>query len=168
MRYKTKSQRALGIDPGIANTGLAVVVRSTSGYNLIDLQCVTSKPDEAEPQRLLKIFSAVDSMLDKHTIDFAAIERVYHNKNVSSSIKTGKAIGAVLCAIGAQAKNAMEVTPQQVKKASGLTLQKADKAAMIRAMSRLFGVREACLNSHTADAAATAMAGLLIDLTLVY
>ena len=84
MRYKTKSQRALGIDPGIANTGLSVVVRSTSGYNLIDLQCMTSKPDEAEPQRLLKIFSAVDSMLDKHTIDFAAIERVYHNKNASN------------------------------------------------------------------------------------
>ena len=163
-----RRETVLGVDPGIANTGVAIVVRTGSGYKLKALRCIESKADEPEPQRLLKIYDTVDALLTKHNIDLAAIERVYHNKNVSSSIKTGKAIGAVLCAIGAQAKNAMEVTPQQVKKASGLTLQKADKAAMIRAMSRLFGVREACLNSHTADAAATAMAGLLIDLTLVY
>ena len=158
MRYKTKSQRALGIDPGIANTGLSVVVRSTSGYNLIDLQCMTSKPDEAEPQRLLKIFSAVDSMLDKHTIDFAAIERVYHNKNVSSSIKTGKAIGAVLCAIGAQAKNAMEVTPQQVKKASGLS-HRANKDTLIRAASGIFKTH--IKSNHEADAALAGLSGCL-------
>ena len=168
MTHNPMRSVCLGVDPGIANTGLAIVVRSTSGYKLVALRCVTSKPNEPEAERLLKIYSNVFGLLNEHTIDLAAIERVYHNKNVSSSIKTGKAIGAVLCAIGAHAKTAIEVTPQQVKKASGLTLQKADKAAMIRAMSRLFGVREACLNSHTADAAATAMAGLLIDLTLVY
>ena len=155
----------VGVDPGIANTVLAIVVRPPSGYKLVALRCVTSRVDEPEAQRLRKIYDAVDALLAEHTIDGAAIERVYHNKNVSSSIKTGKAIGAVLCAIGAHAKPAIEVTPQQVKKASGLTLQKADKPAMIRAMSRLFHVREDVLNSHTADACAAALAGLLLSLT---
>ena len=68
---------------------------------------MTSRADEPEAQRLRKIYDA------EHTIDGAAIERVYHNKNVSSSIKTGKAIGAALCAIGVHEKTAIEVTPQQ-------------------------------------------------------
>ena len=89
----------LGIDPGIANTGLAIVVRTPSGYKLVDLRCVRSKADEPEARRLHKIYDAVDGLLSVHTLDVAARERVYHNKNVSSRIKTGKAIGAVLCAI---------------------------------------------------------------------
>ena len=132
-----RRETVLGVDPGIANTGLAIVVRTGSGYKLKALRCIESKADEPEPQRLLKIYDTVDALLTKHNIDLAAIERVYHNKNVSSSIKTGKAIGAILCVIGAHAKTAIEVTPQQVKRASGLTLQKADKASMIRAMARL-------------------------------
>ena len=154
----------LGVDPGIANTGLAVVVRTPSGYNLVALRYVTSRADEPEAQRLLKIYSAVDALLAEHTIDGAAIERVYHNKNVSSSIKTGKAIGAALCAIGAHAKPAIEITPQQVKQATGMG-SKADKDCVSRAMARLLGVNPKIFNEHTADAAATAMAGLLIDLT---
>ena len=79
-----RRETVLGVDPGIANTGLAVVVRSTSGYKLVALRCVTSRADEPEAQRLRKIYDAVDALLAEHTIDGAAIERVYHNKNASN------------------------------------------------------------------------------------
>ena len=40
---------------------------------------------------------AVFGLLEKHrdTLDGIAIENVYHNKNISSRIKTGKVIGLV-------------------------------------------------------------------------
>ena len=113
MTHNPMRSVCLGVDPGIANTGLAIVVRTPSDYKLVALRCVTSRADEPEAQRLRKIYDAVDALLAEHTIDGAAIERVYHNKNVSSSIKTGKAIGAALCAIGVHEKTAIEVTPQQ-------------------------------------------------------
>ena len=70
----------------------------------------------------------------------------------------------MLCAIGAHAKPAIEITPQQVKQATGMG-SKAHKDCVSRAMVRLLGVNPKIFNEHTADAAATAMAGLLIDLT---
>ena len=45
---------------------------------------MTSRADEPEAQRLRKIYDAVDALLAEHTIDGAAIERVYHNKNASN------------------------------------------------------------------------------------
>ena len=156
--YQRKSLRCLGVDPGIANTGLAIVVRTPSDYKLVALRCVTSRADEPEAQRLRKIYDAVDALLAEHTIDGAAIERVYHNKNVSSSIKTGKAIGAVLCATGQHDIPVIELTPQQVKCASGLS-SKANKANLIRAARRLFGKQ--ITTHHEADAVFCAVAGIL-------
>ena len=95
-----------------------------------------------------------------------AVERVFHNKNVSSSISTGEVIGIVELAAAQNAIPVKMLTPQQVKKASGLTLKKADKTSMIRSMSRLFHVREDVLNSHTADACAAGLVGLLHSVRL--
>ena len=150
----------LGIDPGIANTGLAVVELNQHRYKLLTTQLITSTPKETESVRLLNIFEAVYETLDTKGLDITAvaIEKVFHNKNVSSSIKTGKAIGAVLCAAGQHDIPVIELTPQQVKCASGLS-SKANKANLLRAASRLFGVEIA--THHEADAAFCAVAGIL-------
>ena len=66
------------------------------------------------------------------------MERVYHNKNVLSSIATGKVIG--LCELLAfESGIGCELfTPQQVKCASGFG-STADKKMLLRVSSRLFG-----------------------------
>ena len=84
MTHNPMRSVCLGVDPGIANTGLAIVVRTPSDYKLVALRCVTSRADEPEARRLRKIYDAVDALLAEHTIDGAAIERVYHNKNASN------------------------------------------------------------------------------------
>ena len=88
----------LGVDPGIANTGIAVVELEKHTYHLRTSRLITSTPKETESNRLLNIFEAVYEALDTKGLDITtvAIEKVFHNKNVSSSIKTSKAIGAVL------------------------------------------------------------------------
>ena len=150
----------LGIDPGIANTGLAVVELEKHTYTLHKTQLVTSTPKKTESVRLLNIWEAVNEILDTKGLDFTAvaIEKVFHNKNVSSSIKTGKAIGAVLCATGQHDIPVIELTPQQVKCASGLS-SKANKANLIRAARRLFGKQ--ITTHHEADAVFCAVAGIL-------
>ncbi len=90
MRYQTKSQRGLGIDPGIANCGWAVVVKSCRGYRkpladgLIQTDSKASTGD-----RLLAISKAVSAVVATHLPDRIAIERCYHNRNVSSRQSTG-------------------------------------------------------------------------------
>lgn len=153
-----KTYRSLGIDPGIANTGLAIVESDGSRYALLKTRLVTSSPKERETERLLHIFNNVQGLLNEFRVDNVAIEKVYHNKNVSSSIKTGKAIGAAMVGVATHASDVVELTPQQVKRASGLS-SRANKENIIRAVRHLFGVEVA--THHEADAALCGLAGCL-------
>lgn len=150
--------KILGIDPGIANTGLAVVQFEKQKYQLLSSRLVTSSPREREPERLLNIYNHVYGLLNEFTVEIAAIEKVYHNKNVSSSISTGKAIGSAEVALGAKGVDVLLLTPQQVKLASGLG-GKADKATLKTIASRIF--HSPIKNHHIADAALVALAGCL-------
>ena len=150
----------LGIDPGIANTGLAVVAFDKNCYTLKKTLLVKSTPKQDESHRLLKIYEAVYEILDTEapSITSVAIEKVFHNKNVSSSISTGKAIGAAIIAASQHDIPIIELTPQAVKKASGLS-HRADKDNLIRAASGIFKTQ--IKSHHTADAALCGLAGIL-------
>ena len=150
----------LGIDPGIANTGLGVVAFDKNCYTLKKTLLVKSTPKQDERHRLLKIYEAVYEILDTEapSINAVAIEKVFHNKNISSSISTGKVIGTAIIAAAQHDIPVIELTPQQVKSASGLST-KANKDNLVRAASGIF--KTEIKNHHTADAALCALAGIL-------
>ena len=148
--------KVLGVDPGIANTGLVVVARD-SKYRLLSSELVKSTPKVPKAERLLNIYEAVFTLLRDYDVDLVAIEKCYHNRNVSSSQSTGAVIGAVMCASAAMHVPVVEVTPQQVKSVVGVG-PKADKGVIVKVMSRLF--KQKTLNNHIADSAACALAGL--------
>lgn len=144
----------LGTDPGIANTGLAMAQLSANSYQLIDAQLVKTPPSDDTGKRLQMIHEAITLLLDKHAPQAIAIEKVYHNKNVNSSISTGKVIG--LCEITAYNYDlAVHLfTPQQIKAASGFG-GSANKNEMIKVANRIFRTK---ITSHnTADAALCAL-----------
>ena len=164
MTYKTKSVRCLGIDPGIAHTGWAVVVKSQNGYRLVSDGLIKTDASLSTGDRLLAIYTSISEVIATHLPDRIAIERCFHNKNISSSLTTGAVIGVVQL-VGAQiGLSVSEFTPQQVKACSGLG-GRADKKSVEKMMCKVFG-RER-LNPHVADAAATAIAGVLQSATRV-
>ena len=148
----------IGVDPGIANTGLAVISRSTSGYALLESHLMKSSPKIAKAERLLSIYEGVFRLLETHDCALVSIERCFHNKNVSSSQSTGAVIGVVMCAAAMKHVPVVEITPQSVKAATGLGT-KCGKEAIVKMMSRL--LKQETLNPHVADAAACAIAGCL-------
>ena len=152
-----KSIRCLGIDPGIANCGLAVVESVNCGYRLLSSRHVSSRASDRETERALNIYNHIYGLLNEFSVDGVFMESVYHNKNVSSSIKTGKAMGAALVAVGCHALPVVELTPQAVKSACGVG--SADKRMVLRISSRLFGVN--IKSHHIADAALCGLAGCL-------
>ena len=158
MKYKTNSMRCLGIDPGIAHTGWAVVVKSKNGYRLVADGLIKTPCKASTGDRLLTIYKSISEVVATNLPDKIAIERCFHNRNVSSSLTTGAVIGVVQL-VGAQIGiEVSELTPQQVKASSGLG-GRADKRSVEKMMCQLFGRKR--LNPHVADAAATAIAGLL-------
>ena len=154
----------LGIDPGILNSGLAIVASTGSGgYSLTHQQLIKTCSAEPTGARLDEIHEALTLTLDKIDVSAIAIERVYHNRNIKSSISTGKVIG--LCEFTAYQYDlpVYLLTPQQVKSASGIG-SKAEKADMLKAGFRIF--RTPIDSHHVADAAFAALAGILKHRTM--
>ena len=155
---------ALGIDPGIANTGYAIVVRTATKFKVIESGCIKTKASDPTPHRLNTIFKAVSEVVYRHItdIDIIAIECVFYNKNVSSAMHTAGVIG-ILQLLAEQVQiRSLTVTPQQVKSAVGIA--KADKKQVQRLIYKLTG--EKTITHHTADAIAAGIAGLLGKLAI--
>ncbi len=158
MNYQTKNKRVLGIDPGIANTGWAVVVKSSRGYRLIGDGLIQTDSKASTGDRLLAIYKVVSEVVATQMPDRLAIERCFHNKNISSSQSTGAVIG-VCQLLSAQAGiEVIAFTPQQLKSASVFD-GGADKKAVQRMLCKIF--QRDRFNAHVTDAVACGISGLL-------
>ena len=83
----------LGIDPGIANTGWAIVSANSVGKLLIlDSGCIRTASSNCEGSRYTVIYSEISKLRIANTSNIVAIERVFFNKNVSSAFTTHGAI----------------------------------------------------------------------------
>ena len=154
-----KSKTVLGVDPGLSNTGWAIVSRSSSGkYDIVDCGCILTHKKDTEPKRLHQIYEAIRDVLHQHTPDLLTVERVFFNQNPISCLST---VGvSYLCQLAAEQRGikSMTFTPQQVKMACGCGA-KGSKTAVKMFVSKLTSTP--ITNAHVADAAACAIAGLL-------
>ena len=159
MQYQTTSKRILGIDPGIANCGWCVVIGKRSGkYEFLEGGVITTAVSLSEGARLLKIYQQVSELLHLHCPNHVAIERVFHNKNISSSLSTAASIGVIELAVEQSGIVSRMFTPQQVK-VSVCGHGGADKKSVKVYLEKLIG--RSIRNSHVADACACAIAGYL-------
>lgn len=158
MRYKTKSVRCLGIDPGIAHTGWTVVVTCQKGYRWVSDGLIKTDASEPTGDHLLVIYKAISEVVQHETPDKIAIERCYHNRNVSSRMKTGAVIGVVQLVAAQFGCAVVELTPQQVKASSGIG-GGADKKSVQRVMCKFF--KRETLNHYVADTVACGISGIL-------
>lgn len=157
--YQTKTRKAIGIDPGLANCGYAVLDRNSTGQlNLLESGCITTQTKGTQASRLLHIYQDISEVIQAHHPHLVAIEKVYFNRNVSSAITTGGVIGVCLLAAEVVGIKSHLITPQQAK-AAATGSGSAKKDTMKRYLVRL--LRRDISNHHETDAAAVAIAGLL-------
>ena len=152
----------LGVDPGIANTGISIV-RGDTGYRITDHLHIETPADDSLGKRLDTIYTEINSFLSRagnELVTGIAIERAFHNKNVSSNNTTQQVIG-LLHLIGHQrGLPVLEVTPQQVKSACGLG-GRAKKEDILQIATGLFKVEFKKKDNHLIDAAFAAICGIL-------
>lgn len=159
MNDRTKSKRALGIDPGLANCGWAVVGRNRKGkFVLLESGTIQTGKEKPESARLLEIYQQISERIFTSSPNIVVVERVFFNENVTSCLTTSGV--AALCLLAAEQAGieTQASTPQQVKSAVTGT-GKASKEQVQRMVATLTG--QELKNAHAADAAACAIAGLL-------
>lgn len=159
-KYILQAKKVLGIDPGISNTGFVVIHRPhrTSDFMFVDSQLLKTNSASPRPLRLNQIFCAACDFISRYKPDFVAIENVFHNKNISSSMTTAMVISACELAAFKYDIPVQIFTPQQVKRAVGVW-KDSDKKEMLRHVALLLGGE--FKSHHLADAAACAIAGIL-------
>jgi crossover junction endodeoxyribonuclease RuvC len=150
----------IGVDPGMAATGLAVVAGGDGGATgVVAAATVRTEPRAAEAERLRAIFHAVASAIREHRPRAAAVERLMWGRNVGSAMSVARATGVILLAAAEAGVPVFEYAPLEVKMAVAGN-GGAGKAEMRRALERLHGVADLPSEPDAADAVAVALCHL--------
>lgn len=153
-----KQKIVLGVDPGIANCGVAVLRRKGSQLDILMHTTYQTDKTLARGHRLYLISKEIECVIQDFAIDLVAVERVFFSKNVSSALDTEAVIAAIEIEAHRACLPCTLLTPQIVKAATGLG-GKASKVQVKRMMQKLTGAK--FRTHHQADAAAVALAGVL-------
>ncbi|MFA7248398.1 MAG: crossover junction endodeoxyribonuclease RuvC [Dehalococcoidia bacterium] len=109
--------RVLGIDPGLAVTGYAVVDERGSGGTLVTSGTVKSTSKMPRADRLGRIFDATRALIAEFAPHEVAIEQQFVNENVRSAMVVGEARAAAMIAASVSGLPVFEFPPTSVKEA---------------------------------------------------
>jgi crossover junction endodeoxyribonuclease RuvC len=158
--------RVLGIDCGTEYTGYGVVELHDSG-RLVCLTCGAVKLSKRDPmaQRLSKIFTSLQEIIQLHNPDRVAIEDVFYAVNVKSALKLGQVRGVAMMAAAAAGLEVAEYAPLSIKSAV-VGYGKAEKQQVQAMVTRLLNLDEVPEPPDAADALAIAICHLHTAATL--
>jgi len=161
----------LGIDPGLANTGWAILDDRSSivdrrEYRLVECGCLKTKISDSSALRLDQIYCELEGLIKKYKVEAMAIETLFFAQNAKSAIKVAEAIGVIkVCG----QKNGIEVagfTPLQVKMAL-VGYGRAEKEQVEIMVRNFLGLEKNISPSHASDAVAVALTYLFTNKDLV-
>ena len=148
----------LGIDPGIGNTGWAIVKHEANRYEHIDSGVILTRTHAPIGKRLDTHYKMIRQLITEHSPDLVSIESVFFNRNITSCISTASVIAIVELAAQQAGVATLQIKPQAVK--SAVTGNgSACKADVMKFVNRLLNTE--ITRDHEADASAAAIAGLL-------
>jgi crossover junction endodeoxyribonuclease RuvC len=110
----SKNAIILGIDPGSCITGYGIIQIEGSQLNYLDSGCI-KVANIAFYERLEKIFTGLQNVLQRYIPNEAAIEQVFMHINPNAALKLGQARGAALVAAALAKLTICEYSARQVK-----------------------------------------------------
>jgi crossover junction endodeoxyribonuclease RuvC len=148
----------LGVDPGSRVTGYGLVEKRMNQMTYIDAGAIAPSARLPFYQRIHAIFQAISEIMEKYRPEEMAIEDVFYEKNVKSSLKIGHARGAVLVAAVRCSVKIFEYSPLEIKK-SVVGYGRATKE-QVRAMTQVILKLKGRPTLDASDALATAICHL--------
>lgn len=108
--------RVLGVDPGIARTGWAIL-EARPAAALLGSGLLETFPDQALPTRLRHLHDRLAALIDRHQPDVLALEQLYFTKIARTVEATSYARAMVLLAASRAGTAVAEYNPRTVKTA---------------------------------------------------
>ena len=108
----------MGIDPGIAITGIGLVKETPGGDPQLVHYCVIdSTAVKDTSSRLLFLHQELEQLLAVHQPDEVAIEKLFFQKNAKTAMAVSEARGVIRLCVSQHGLPLTEYTPNEVKQA---------------------------------------------------
>ncbi len=146
----------MGIDPGTARVGWAVVSVVGHQASAVSYGCITTPTQTPAEMRLLAIYQELTKLLRTYKPQSLALEDLFFATNAKTVIPVGQARGVVLLACAQQNIPVISYAPRAVKRAiagDGM----ADKTQVTRMVCRILHLDSPPKPDDTADAIAIAL-----------
>jgi crossover junction endodeoxyribonuclease RuvC len=161
----------LGIDPGSRITGYAFIQAKKPvpvlprDFEVIDAGVLRIDPAVPYLERIGMLHETVHQLMEQHRPSVCVLEKAFHDKNASTSIKLGELRGCYIAACSRLAIGVKEITPAEVKKT--LTGNgRSEKEGVALAIKTLMGFDRGSLPHDVTDALAIALCfGLQLKLS---
>ncbi len=148
--------RILGIDPGLATVGFALIDVDQQKRKLVTLGVIKTHQRLSFSERLKEIYEDLKSLIHEHRPDVCSIEQIFFSKNVTTGIQVAHARGVILLALEEEGIKTYEFTPSEMKLA--LTGDgKADKHAIQKMVKLELDLKELPKPDDAADALSLAL-----------
>jgi crossover junction endodeoxyribonuclease RuvC len=148
--------RVLGIDPGTAACGYAIVHESDGRLRALAHGCWHTPARERPEQRLRTIFEGVRELVAQHEPDAVALEESFVGADARIALSVGQARGVVLVASALAGVECAEYAPSRVKQAV-CGYGRAEKAQVARMVQTILGLSSPPASTHASDALAVAI-----------
>lgn len=145
----------MGIDPGTARVGWAVISIDHSRPRALSYGCIMTSP-QAPERRLLAIHVELTSLLENHKPHVLALEDVFFATNAKTAIPVGQARGVVLLACAQHNITVISYAPRAIKLAiagDGM----ADKTQVTKMVCQILALDSVPKPDDTSDALAIAL-----------
>ncbi len=154
--------RVIGIDPGTATTGFAVLDAYEDDIQIVEFGLIETAKDLSPEKRLISIYTELNAIVDRHNPSILVIEKVFFSSNVKTAIRVGQAQGVMLLSAAYKNIPVAEYAPGTIKKVVAGD-GRADKKLMVEMVRVILGpkaVGQVGKKTHfdnAADALAIAM-----------
>lgn len=148
--------RVLGVDPGVATTGWAIVDFTGNDLKVIDYGVISTEKNLPLSKRLVEIEKDLIELIKKHKPTVSGLENLLFCNNAKTAIAVGQARGIVLLTLEKFNQQIYEFTPLQVKNiVSGYG--QAEKLQIRKIVQNLAGFKDLPKSDDAADAVAIAI-----------
>ena len=148
--------RILGVDPGIATVGFAVLDAEKRSQRLLTCGVITTPAKTQLSSRLDQIYRDLNELIAQFHPEVMAVEELFFSNNITTGIAVAHARGIILCTAAKSGVPLFEYTPMQVKQAVvGYGL--AEKRQVMDMVRRLLKLKAVPRPDDAADALALAI-----------
>jgi crossover junction endodeoxyribonuclease RuvC len=148
----------LGIDPGYAITGWAIIEKTGSKLIAVDYGVIETVSGLPHPERLLILHQELKKIIKKFKPELLSVEELFFFKNLKTAIKVAEARGVILSTSAESGLEIIEITPLQIKQAL-VGYGRADKNQVQQMVKVILNLKEIPCPDDAADALAAAITG---------